>query len=95
MDKLQTITPVDGSVYVERELARPEHVREALDRGRRAQADWRHVPVGERARLVALAVDAFVSKRDTIAEEIFSFPGGRRFHFTDPSGNELAIWSDQ
>ena len=23
---------------------------------------------------------------------IFSFPGGRRFHFTDPSGNELAVW---
>jgi predicted enzyme related to lactoylglutathione lyase len=23
----------------------------------------------------------------------FSFPGGRRFHFTDPSGNELAVWS--
>ncbi|TRZ46320.1 VOC family protein [Robertkochia solimangrovi] len=30
----------------------------------------------------------------TIAKEIFSFPGGRRFHFHDPSGNELAIWSD-
>ncbi len=30
-----------------------------------------------------------------IAKDIFSFPGGRRFHFTDPSGNELAIWSDQ
>ena len=28
-------------------------------------------------------------------EEIFSFPGGRRFHFTDPSGNELAVWSDR
>lgn len=26
--------------------------------------------------------------------EIFSFPGGRRFHFLDPSGNELAIWSE-
>jgi hypothetical protein len=25
---------------------------------------------------------------------IFSFPGGRRFHFLDPSGNELAVWSD-
>ncbi|HEX5004879.1 MAG TPA: VOC family protein [Gemmatimonadales bacterium] len=25
----------------------------------------------------------------------FSFPGGRRFHFTDPSGNELAVWSDR
>ncbi len=31
----------------------------------------------------------------TITKEIFSFPGGRRFHFCDPSGNELAVWSDQ
>ena len=29
-----------------------------------------------------------------IVREIFEFPGGRRFHFTDPSGNELAVWSD-
>ncbi len=31
----------------------------------------------------------------TIVKEIFSFPGGRRFQFTDPSGNELAVWSDK
>ena len=30
-----------------------------------------------------------------IVKEIFEFPGGRRFHFTDPSGNELAVWSDK
>ena len=35
------------------------------------------------------------AKGGTIVKEIFSFPGGRRFHFTDPSGNELAVWSDQ
>ena len=29
-----------------------------------------------------------------ISQEIFSFPGGRRFHFTDPTGTEFAIWSD-
>jgi predicted enzyme related to lactoylglutathione lyase len=29
-----------------------------------------------------------------IVKETFAFPGGRRFHFTDPSGNELAVWSD-
>jgi uncharacterized protein len=29
-----------------------------------------------------------------ITREIFSFPGGRRFHFTDPNGNELAVWSE-
>ncbi len=28
-----------------------------------------------------------------ISQAIFSFPGGRRFHFTEPSGNELAVWS--
>jgi len=30
-----------------------------------------------------------------IVREIFEFPGGRRFHFADPSGNELAVWSDR
>ena len=29
-----------------------------------------------------------------IVKEIFGFPGGRRFHFTDPNGNELAVWSE-
>ena len=29
-----------------------------------------------------------------IVRETFSFPGGRRFHFTDPNGNELAVWSE-
>jgi predicted enzyme related to lactoylglutathione lyase len=28
-----------------------------------------------------------------ITREILSFPGGRRFHFQDPSGNELGVWS--
>ncbi|MGI6851450.1 VOC family protein [Mesorhizobium sp. 1B3] len=28
----------------------------------------------------------------TIVRPIFSFPGGRRFHFLDPAGNELAVW---
>ena len=31
----------------------------------------------------------------TIVKDIFSFPGGRRFQFTDPHGNELAVWSDK
>ncbi|MFT3691545.1 MAG: hypothetical protein QM831_00280 [Kofleriaceae bacterium] len=31
----------------------------------------------------------------TITKETFAFPGGKRFHFTDPCGNELAAWSDR
>lgn len=30
----------------------------------------------------------------TIVTDPFEFPGGRRFHFTDPSGNELAVWAE-
>jgi predicted enzyme related to lactoylglutathione lyase len=30
----------------------------------------------------------------TISKEIFSYPGGRRFHFIEPGENELAVWSE-
>lgn len=30
-----------------------------------------------------------------INRDIFAFPGGRRFHFIEPSGNEMAVWSDK
>lgn len=30
-----------------------------------------------------------------IVKEAYDFPGGRRFHFTDPAGNELAVWAEQ
>ena len=29
-----------------------------------------------------------------IITPVFSFPGGRRFHFADPNGNEYAVWSE-
>jgi len=29
-----------------------------------------------------------------ILKPIYSFPGGRRFHFTEPSGNEFAVWGE-
>ena len=41
------------------------------------------------------AFEAVTKAGGTIARPIFSFPGGRRFHFIDPSGSELAAWSDR
>ncbi len=59
----------------------------------------RHVAVG--GPLVVLyskALDDTLAKvkqaGGRIAKEPFEFPGGRRFHFNDPSGNELAVWSE-
>ena len=39
------------------------------------------------------SVEAVTAAGGTISEPIYSFPGGRRFHFADPAGNELAVWS--
>ncbi len=50
--------------------------------------------------LVILYSDDLEASRDAvtragggISSEPFEFPGGRRFHFSDPSGNELAVWT--
>lgn len=40
------------------------------------------------------AFDAVTKAGGAIARPIFAFPGGRRFHFIDPSGSELAVWSE-
>jgi predicted enzyme related to lactoylglutathione lyase len=39
-------------------------------------------------------VPRIVEHGGRITRETYEFPGGRRFHFADPSGNELAVWSD-
>jgi predicted enzyme related to lactoylglutathione lyase len=55
-----------------------------------------------RAPLAILFSNDLESARDRvkkaggkITREIYSFPGGRRFHYQDPAGNELAVWSDE
>ena len=54
-------------------------------------------PTGTLAVLYAEDLEAALEKvraaNGEIVQDIFSFPGGRRFHFRDPSGNELAVWT--
>jgi uncharacterized protein len=39
-------------------------------------------------------LDAVEAAGGTIIRPIYTFPGGRRFHFADPAGNELAVWGE-
>ncbi|HEU4473155.1 MAG TPA: VOC family protein [Flavisolibacter sp.] len=39
--------------------------------------------------------DKLIAAGGAIEKEIFAFPGGRRFHFIDPDGYELAVWSER
>ena len=66
----ETISPIDGSVYVERKLATRQEIAKAVEAARRAQAAWKHVPVAERGKLAAKAVEYFVAHKDKIAEEL-------------------------
>ncbi len=69
-ETLKCITPVDGSVYMERPLAEGAEIEAALERARKAQTAWKQAPVAERQALLTKAVDAFVARKDEIAGEI-------------------------
>lgn len=66
----KTITPVDGSVYAERELAASDQIEAALAKAVKAQREWKEVPLKERAALCLRMVEAFVSKADELAPEL-------------------------
>lgn len=59
--------------------------------GDRAEASKAPLPIIHVADLEA-ALKAVTAAGGVITKPIFAFPGGRRFHFRDPSGNELAVW---
>lgn len=66
----KTISPVDGSTYVERRLTGDVDISRCMQAARTAQTAWKQVPISERADLCARAVDAFVANKAAIAEEL-------------------------
>ncbi|HMR30029.1 MAG TPA: aldehyde dehydrogenase family protein [Geminicoccaceae bacterium] len=66
----QTISPVDGRVYVERELAGEAAIATALDKAEAARKGWRETPVAERQAILSRFVDAMLAQAPAAAEEI-------------------------
>jgi acyl-CoA reductase-like NAD-dependent aldehyde dehydrogenase len=81
----KTISPVDGSVYVERALAGAGEIDAALERAVKAQRAWRNVPIAERAAICTRFCDAFEKQRDAIALEL-TWQMGRPIRY---SANEV------
>ncbi|HYC15064.1 MAG TPA: aldehyde dehydrogenase family protein, partial [Stellaceae bacterium] len=79
--KLQTHSPVDGSLYVERPLASEAEIAAALTRARTAQREWASLEVAERAAAVSRFVDAFVAMKADVAREI-TWQMGRPIRYT-------------
>jgi acyl-CoA reductase-like NAD-dependent aldehyde dehydrogenase len=66
----KTISPVDGSLYCERALARSDEINAVLGRAAHAQRAWRNVSVAERAAICSRFCDQFEAHRDAFALEL-------------------------
>ena len=81
----RTVSPIDGSVVVERPLASDAEVEAVLARAVEAQRAWRNVPVAERAEACVRAVEWCVARADELGAELTSQMGRPIAH----SPNEL------
>lgn len=77
----QTISPIDGSVYVERALATAEQIEAALQAAVMAQSAWAKTSYEERAAICTKAVDYFVANADAIGAEL-TWQMGRPIRYT-------------
>jgi len=66
----RTVSPVDGSVYVERALAGEADIDAALNRARTAQREWRRTSLTDRALILQRFCSAFEAQTDAIALEL-------------------------
>lgn len=73
----------------------------SFDDGRLTGGFWTEAAPGRGALIIIYAADLAAAEAKvraaggTVLKPAYAFPGGRRFHFTDPSGNELAVWSEK
>ena len=67
---MQCISPVDGSVYVERPYATDAEITSVLRSAAKAATDWHQVSVADRATLCTALVDAFCANPEQTAEEL-------------------------
>jgi len=67
---IQLVSPVDGRVYAERRYASPADVEAALSAAAASQAQWKRVPVAERAGYCTAAVEAMLAMREDIVPEL-------------------------
>lgn len=79
--KIRTISPIDGSIYVERELATGPMMEAALDKAVKARRTWRNTPLAARQKILERALAYFVAKADEIGEEL-THQMGRPIRYT-------------
>ncbi len=81
MKTFQVISPVDGSVYLEREYATANQIENILTTAKNAQKAWKNVPLSERMAICERAVAYFLANADAIGQEL-TWQMGRPIDYT-------------
>jgi acyl-CoA reductase-like NAD-dependent aldehyde dehydrogenase len=81
MSTQKTISPIDGSVYVERNLADANAIEVALTKATSAQKEWRKTTLAEREAICRKAVEYFLNNADEIGLEL-TWQMGRPIRYT-------------
>ena len=68
--QIETLSPIDGSVYVTRQLANDSDVAQAVASAAQAQALWKQTTLADRQDICRRFVEIFIAEKDAIAEEI-------------------------
>jgi len=87
----KTLSPIDGSIYVERPLADVEQVRSVIWQAQKVQKAWSKVSLAERKEICSRAVEVFEANKDKIAQEL-CWQMGRPIRF---AAGEVASFADR
>jgi len=87
----KTLSPIDGSIYVERPLADVEQVTSVIKQAQKAQNAWSKVSLAERKIICSRAVEAFETNKDKIAQEL-CWQMGRPIRY---AAGEVASFADR
>ena len=70
MIMLKTITPIDNSIYVERDYASSDNIENTINLSKKSFAQWKNTSLGERKNIISLFVDSFLKNSSEIEDQL-------------------------
>ena len=70
MIMLKTITPIDNSIYVERDYASSDNIENTINLSKKNFTQWKNTSLGERKKIISLFVDNFLKNSSEIEDQL-------------------------
>ena len=67
---LKTITPIDNTLYIERNYASSQEIENTLNISKKTLLDWQNISINKRKKILTKFVDSFLENKKEIEEEL-------------------------